>query len=114
MLFRLAFYAALITISALAFAPDYSGLPPAVSLSDTLNHFAAFVTLYLLFERAHPAFTCKLRAALLALYAVFIEIVQHFLPTRSAELLDVAVDLSAIALSYLALRMLRFLHVTHG
>ncbi|MBN2896419.1 MAG: VanZ family protein [Campylobacterales bacterium] len=91
----------------MAFLPNYSGLPDAVSLSDTLNHFAAFVTLYLLFERAHHELTCKLRAALLALYAVLIEIVQHFLPTRSAELADVAVDLSAIALSYLALRLIR-------
>ncbi len=67
-------------------------MPSLVSVSDLINHFVAFVTLYLLFSMGYETFTCKRKAILLILYALSIEIIQYFLPARSAELLDVLVD----------------------
>jgi VanZ family protein len=78
-----------------------------VSLSDKFNHFIAFFTLYLLFERAHESFTCKMRIVLLLLYALLIELIQYFLPTRSAEVLDVIVDFIGIITAYALLPVIK-------
>ena len=93
---RLLFFSALAAVTTLAFVPNYDALPEAASFSDTLNHFAAFVVLYLLHAAAYPSFHTRRRIALLLLYGVFIETVQYFLPARSASAGDVAVDAAAL------------------
>ncbi|MDD2267132.1 VanZ family protein [Sulfuricurvum sp.] len=100
MIVKIIFFTALILISTLAFLPDYSGLPPVVSLSDKLNHAAAFTVLILLYKFAFPHSTQRIVVSLL-LYAVFIEVVQAFLPTREASLEDIFADSTGLVLGVL-------------
>ena len=102
---RLPFYLALAVITVLAFMPNYRSLPEIVSLSDLLNHFAAFFTLYLLHRLAYRRVSPLKRATLLMFYGLFLEAVQSFLPTRSATLEDLLVDASAIAAAVLFQRL---------
>ncbi len=74
-----------------------------ISISGVINHFLAFFVLFLLFKKAYPNLTCKKKILLLILYAIFIEIVQYFLPTRAAEFLDIVVDISGIFTAYFLL-----------
>jgi VanZ family protein len=101
LIFRLLFFSALFTISILAFLPDYSELPPIVSISDLLNHTAAFIMLTLLYSLS---FTHRWKHILsvLFLYALFIEAVQYFLPTRCASIEDIIADSAGILIGYLA------------
>jgi VanZ family protein len=91
-LFQIVFYIALSAVSVLAVLPDYDALPPIVSFSDLLNHAVAFFVLYLLLRCSHPRLTRKNALLLLFAYALLIEAVQYFLPTRFAALSDVAAD----------------------
>lgn len=93
---RLLFACAVCAITVLAFLPTYAPLPDVVSVSDLLNHFIAFVTLYLLHTAAYPGLSVKRRSALLLGYGLFIEAVQYFLPARQASAGDVAVDAAGI------------------
>jgi len=106
-MFKILFFSALLLTTTLAFLPDYSDLPEVVSVSGVLNHFIAFFTLYILFERSYPQLTCKERIFLLLIYAVFIEAVQYFLPTRAAEIMDVIVDTLGILSAYFLLPILK-------
>lgn len=94
---RLLFWTVFAAVAVLAFIPSYEPLPEAVSISDVLNHSAAFATLYLLHAYAYPAVPPLQRGGFLLFYGIFIEAVQHFLPTREASFGDVAVDAAAIA-----------------
>jgi len=87
--------------------PDYSDLPELVSVSGTLNHFIAFFTLFILYERSYPKLTCKHRIFMLIIYAFFIEIVQYFLPTRAAEFYDIIIDSLGVLSAYFLLPHLR-------
>jgi len=97
---KLLFFSALTVITVLAFLPNYNALPDVVSFSDVLNHFLAFLVLTFLFKFAYPALKNILHVILLTLYAVFIEIVQYFLPTRYADPVDILFDMFGIALAY--------------
>jgi len=98
---------ALISINTLAFLPNYDDLPSFVSVSDLLNHTMAFTVLYLLFERAHPNVSTMTRVSLLLFYGIMIEVVQYFLPTRSADPYDVIADSTGIVIAILLIRLLR-------
>lgn len=91
MIVKIAFFLTLLIISTLAFLPDYSELPPVVSFSDKLNHTAAFSVLFLLYRFS---FTHAIQRIVISLlfYAIFIEVVQSFLPTREASIEDVFAD----------------------
>ncbi|HZF70200.1 VanZ family protein [Sulfuricurvum sp.] len=103
MIVKIIFFTVLILISTLAFLPDYSGLPPIVSLSDKLNHTAAFTVLILLYKLAFPHSTQRIVISLL-LYAVFIEVIQVFLPTREASMEDILADSIGLALGVLLIQ----------
>lgn len=89
--FRYSFFTALAAISLLAFLPDYSALPPIVSISDLLNHTFAFTVLTLLYYFSYSPSAQRIFSNLL-LYGIFIELVQAFLPTRCASVEDIAAD----------------------
>jgi len=91
LLYRTAFFASLSAVTTLGFLPDYDTLPAIVSMSDLANHAAAFAVLYLLYALSY-LHSAKRIVLTLLLYAVFIETVQGFLPTRSASLEDIAAD----------------------
>ena len=87
--------------------PNYNALPEFVSFSDLLNHAAAFMVLYLLLERAHPDITTKERIMLLFAYAILIEIIQYFLPTRFAAASDVLADAAGVIVAIFILPYLK-------
>ena len=97
--FRFSFFTALTAITALAFLPDYSGLPPIVCVSDLMNHALAFMVLYLLYTLSF-CHSVKQKLGIFFLYAVAIEAVQYLLPTRCASFEDIAADSVGILVAY--------------
>lgn len=59
---------------------------------DKLNHLAAFAVLYILLSAAFGLLKIWTRVILLMVFAVQIEIVQHFIPGRDFSLLDIVAD----------------------
>lgn len=98
--YRLLLFSALFTISVLAFLPDYSELPPIVTISDLLNHSVAFIVLTLLYSLSFTH-QWKYILSVLFLYALFIESVQFFLPTRCASIEDIIADSAGMFIGYL-------------
>ncbi|MEC9493304.1 VanZ family protein [Flexistipes sp.] len=71
----------------------------AVSHSwDKLNHVLAFMVLYVLFLLAFTKLSEKVKITLLLIYALHIEIIQHFIPGREFSLLDITADIIGIIL----------------
>jgi len=97
LLFRIAFLVCFTAVTVLAFLPDYSGLPPVVNISDLLNHTAAFTMLSFLYLMSfnHARMTMAL---VLGAYAISIEAIQYFLPTRYASFEDILADILGIIL----------------
>ncbi len=98
---KILFYLTITAVTVLALLPNYDNLPAAISFSDLLNHAFAFGVLFLLFTLAHPSFSTKQTVLLLLIYAVWIEAVQSFLPTRYASLSDIAADGTGLLIGYL-------------
>jgi len=83
--------------SAAAFAPQ--GVPLPFRVSDIVLHAFAFTYLTAALWIAHYSGQAGWKsAAWMFAYGVFIEVVQSFEPTRSAELKDVCVDVVGILL----------------
>ncbi len=103
---KICFVSLVIIISYIAFLPNYDDLPEFTSISDVLNHFFAFFVLALFLDQG---FLPKIRNAFLLLfvYGFFIEAVQHFLPNRVFDLMDIIVDMIGICAYYLGLSLLR-------
>lgn len=95
----------LAAVTVLAFLPDYSALPEAASFNDLLNHAAAFMVLYLLCRLSYALTPMQITSFLFP-YAMAIEIVQTFLPTRFASLEDLVADALGVSIGYLAARLL--------
>lgn len=104
---KILFYVALTAVTILAFLPNYDALPPFVSFSDLLNHAFAFSVLYILLTKAHPALSAMQVVLPLLLYAVWIETVQYFLPTRYAAWSDIAADSVGLLIAYLLIFLFR-------
>ena len=91
LLFRILLVILLGTISYLAFTPIH--YPLLDSVWDKLRHAAAFVALALAVDYSFPDRGYDAAKVLpLIAYGVAIEIVQHFLPYRQFDLLDVIGD----------------------
>ncbi|MFA6143999.1 MAG: VanZ family protein [Sulfurimonas sp.] len=90
-IYRISFFITLIAVSTLAFLPNYSALPSIVSISDLINHGVAFTVLTILYCFSYTHSTQRVLFSLFS-YALFIEFVQAFLPTRCASLEDVIAD----------------------
>ena len=95
-IYRLAFLLILFFISYAAVAPLEGG--GSVPYIDKLLHFAAFLTLTFFMDLSikKPLLLSKAAVIFLILYAFFIELVQYFLPYRSAEVFDFVSDLIGI------------------
>ncbi|UFH59208.1 VanZ family protein [Sulfurovum mangrovi] len=70
---------------------------------DKLNHLAAFSVLYLLFSAAFGHLKMLTRVMLLMVFALQIELVQHFIPGRDFSLLDIVADGIGIACGWILL-----------
>lgn len=106
LLSKLSFIFLVLVISYIAFLPNYDQLPEFTSVSDILNHFFAFFVLSVFLDQG---FSPKLKTAFLILfiYGFFIEVVQHFLPNRVFDLMDILVDMIGFGVYYLGLSLLR-------
>jgi VanZ family protein len=98
----------LLVVSWFAFRPAPPELDEIAGL-DKLKHLAAFGTLALVAMLAQPAGrrALALSAGGLLFYGLFIEFVQAFLPTRSAEAADLLADAAGIALGLVLTLALR-------
>ena len=87
------------TCTALGFALQPKALPLTMDGADKILHLAVFLTLTLI-----PAITFdKISSVILGLLFVAaigigIECIQHFMPTRKAEVMDVVYDMIGIAI----------------
>ncbi|MGL4474643.1 MAG: VanZ family protein [Shewanella sp.] len=99
-IFKFALLLAVLVISYLVFSrPNYS---PSVPHLDKIGHLSGFFCLSLL---TYLAFKPKwpILLMIMAGYALLIEIVQSYLPYRSAEFGDWIADMSGVVLFYLSL-----------
>ena len=106
---RIIFIFLITIISYIAFLPNYDNLPEFTSLSDILNHFMAFLILALFLDLG---FSAKIKNAIFILvcYGFFIEVVQHYLPNRVFDLLDVLVDTLGVAFYYYGRKLFFFVN----
>jgi VanZ family protein len=89
---QVGFWLALLAGTWLALTPKPPEITPMVS-SDKVRHALAFCLLLLLARKAWPKASLWLRLFLpLLSYGLLIEIMQHQLPPRSFEWLDLAAD----------------------
>jgi VanZ family protein len=86
--------------------------PPPVMNGDKILHFFAFAALTLLVDYAFPQIRFgALKIILLILYGLTIEIVQSFLPYRSASAADLLTDIVGIGAYALTIPLLKRLHL---
>ena len=104
--FRALFFTALISVTILAVLPDYNALPPIVSVSDLLNHAAAFSVLSLLYSFAYSHTQKQITVTLIS-YGVMIEAVQAFLPTRYASIEDIIADSLGILVGLTLMKLIK-------
>ncbi len=96
---QIAFFAALIVIEYLA--TTTREIEVVTHSWDKLNHLAAFAVLYVLLFGGYGSMSIRMRLAVLMLFALQIEIVQHFIPGRDFSLLDIVADGVGIAFGQL-------------
>jgi VanZ family protein len=90
-LFQVAFYICLISILFLATTTTVH-IEIVESMWDKANHFTAFFVLYILLSFAYQRLRVWHKVGLLVAYGIFIEVLQSFLPPRSASMLDIFAD----------------------
>ncbi|MBA3025880.1 MAG: VanZ family protein [Sulfurimonas sp.] len=95
-LFQVMFYTALLCIMFLA--TTTIKIEAVESMWDKSNHFIAFFVLYVLLSLAYKELSAKVKITLLLAFAVFIEVVQYFIPGRFFSLMDVVADGIGIAI----------------
>ncbi|MBZ0155183.1 MAG: VanZ family protein [Alphaproteobacteria bacterium] len=92
---RWAFYAVLVAVFVLSLTPE-SALPDEFSISDVVNHFAAFLVLSFLFDGAYPRVRPAVKISALVAFGALIEVLQGVLPYRTCSVKDLAVDCLAV------------------
>ena len=97
-------YVALLTL--LLLAPNPAMLPGVRRLphmvSDVAIHFGAFVLVGIFVLAARPPMRRAYLIALLAAYAVGVELAQYFVPPRTVDLRDLFANLSGLTVGVLA------------
>ena len=99
-LLRVAFWVPLAVCTYLAFAP--SPPEPVLHVSDVVLHGVAFTYLTFALRLAHRLQHWWQTALWMLAYGAFIEVMQSFEPSRTAELKDFVVDGIGIAFGLLA------------
>ena len=94
--YRFLFCTSVLLISYGAFTPSEGDT--SVIFLDKVLHFVAFFILSFLLDRStkQPLISYKALIICLITFALSIEIIQSFLPSRSAELFDLVADLLGI------------------
>jgi VanZ family protein len=100
---QLAFWLPLAIATFAALAPQ--GVPLPIRTTDVALHLFAFTYLTAALGNAYfPLSRWWIPALCMLGYGVLLEVVQHFLPPRTAELKDLVVDVAGIALGLLVWR----------
>lgn len=73
---------------------------------DKINHFLAFIVLYITMNFGLKSLNLIQKIVILMIYAVQIEVVQVFLPNRYFSLLDILADFIGVLFGILAVRVL--------
>ena len=68
---------------------------------DKANHFVAFMVLYVLISFGYRYLVLYKRVVILLVFAIQIEIVQYFIPSRCFSFLDVVADGVGIVIGYI-------------
>lgn len=106
-LFRIIFIIAFFIINYLVFSkPSYP--QNSIPHLDKIGHIGSFFALTLLIYFAFHLHW-KWVLMLMAIYGVSIEVIQSFLPYRSAEVADVIADIAGVALFYVSLLTINFI-----
>jgi len=100
-LFKTLFFICLISIELLA--TTTLKIEIIESMWDKSNHLIAFFTLYILISLGFRELSVIKKSLYLLLFAIQIEIVQHFIEGRYFSLLDIVADSIGIALGYIAI-----------
>jgi glycopeptide antibiotics resistance protein len=72
----------------------------AVTVHDKVNHLVAFLALSVVFEMSYPTLHSVFKVYFLLSFSVSIEILQSFIPWRTAEFLDVVAGGVGVLLFY--------------
>ena len=103
---RLVLLAAVVVITYLATTQQQ--YPVVRELSDKASHFLAFYVLALLVDYSFPRTNLGIaKLGWLIAYGMMIEVVQSFIPNRTASLIDLAADGMGIALYGLSIPVLK-------
>lgn len=94
----LLYFVTIAVIFTLAVLPTYEHLPGLFSLNDKLNHLSAFFVLALLAHISGLVDDYRYHVLFLAFFAIFIEVVQSFLPTRLFSFADMGADALGVLL----------------
>lgn len=96
--FQLALLAAILIVSYLVFSrPSY---PQGIPHLDKVGHLGSFLLLsWLTFQAFRPRWF--ILVPIMAIYAVSIEIIQSYLPYRSASFADIVADMLGVGTFYL-------------
>ncbi|MDP2560036.1 VanZ family protein [Psychrobium sp. 1_MG-2023] len=97
-LFRMALFSALVVFSYLFFSQQ--NIPQTIAHTDKYGHAIAFFVLSALLYKSRK-FSRFSQITLLIGYGALVEIIQHFIPYRSASLADVAADAAGVLLFHL-------------
>ncbi len=100
---RLGFALCVLTVTVLSLLPQ--AVMPKVEISDKLSHFIAYTAIATLGLLGYRAVAMRIALGVIALGGA-IEIVQTFVPGRSAEMLDFVVDIGGVAAGLLLSRLL--------
>src|SRR2546422_204746 len=104
--FRLLLAGLLVVVSYLAFTPVH--YPVLEHVPDKVNHLAAFFALAFAADFSFPNMEYRWKKAVpLLAYGLLIEVIQHYLPYRTFELLDLLADGVGLAFYGLTLPLLR-------
>jgi VanZ family protein len=105
--FQAAFYICLVAILFLATTTTVH-IELVESMWDKANHFTAFFVLYILLSFGYKSLRVWHKVVVLVGYGVFIEILQSFLPPRSASLFDILADCIGIGIGVVVVYMILF------
>jgi len=89
--------------------PNPAKFVPGITIKDILAHFLTFTFLGILFALSGYAAPRRYLWILASFYAIIVELLQHFVPNRSVQLLDACMNVSGLLVGILFVAAFRCL-----
>ena len=70
---------------------------------DKANHFIAFMVLYILLSVVYKNLNVVKKVMILLFFAILIEVVQYFIPSREFSVLDVVADMFGVGIGWIVM-----------